>query len=214
MTVQILPDFLTHDQVQLLLKEFDRQPYTVEKTKQLDDKTIIYNRHKNNHYNHPASIAHRLVYPNLEAVIGQHTMDHGSFLESHYPYTIHVDTHANFKNKDFFSHNENTLNLGILISLNEDPNFNTVFFDHFTEIYDVTNPPVVASKNTTSKYSLDDVNLSHLTAEEQAYAKDLEITDIYQWKIGHAVIWPRNQLHVSSNFYPTGKQKKALVLFV
>jgi hypothetical protein len=211
MTVQILPDFLTADEVESLLVEFSLQSYTSEKTKQLFDKTIIASRYKNNHYNTPNSVVRQIVYPKLKNILGDHTMDSGSFLESHYPYDIHLDSHDTFSKKNFYSHTQNEINTSVLISLNEDSCFKTVFFDYFAQTLDLTKVPTGQEKHLDNHRSVD---LSHLPEQHHKFIENLNITDVYHWKIGHAVLWPRTQLHASSNFYLSGKQKKAVVLFL
>jgi len=215
MTVSILPEFLTANETELLLSYFDDQPYTCENTVEYNSNMIVENRHKNNDYNVPNSLCQGIIYPKLEKIIGLHIMDSGSFLESHYPFGIHVDSKKTFADDKFYSHVDSSLNISVLISLNEDPGFNTVMFDYFAEIVDYDQVPSTRSlSNTIADPKYADLNFDHFTPQELKFVRNLQITNVYKWKTGSVIMWPRNQLHASSNFYASGKQKKAIVLFL
>lgn len=210
-----IPDFLTAQEVELLLDHFDRCPYAVENTKQHQNKTIIYNRHKNSDYNLAGSLVREIIYPKLEKIIGPHMMDNGSLLESHYPYPIHVDTHQDSAKNNFYSHSHTYQNQAVLISLNEDPCFKTVMFEYFADLLDYSTAPTGDGMitDTIQDPRYDDLDLSHLSDSNIEFIKNIKITSVYHWKIGSALLWPRNQLHMSTNFYHSAKQKKAVVIF-
>lgn len=213
---QIVHNFLTAKETNFLLSYYESKPYTSEKFTEYQGQQIAYNRHKNSDYDLTSSPVYHLLYPKLKKLLGPHIMDSGALLESYYPYTIHLDTAQTFRDYNFYSHNkiENCLNIAVLISLNEDPSFKTVMFDYFADTIDVAHlPKIVPSNNITSldQYNLD---LQHLTVQELKFVKNLKISDVYDWTAGGLVTWDRNQLHCSSNFYPSGKQKKAIVLFL
>jgi hypothetical protein len=216
MPVSIISNFLTTDDINLLSTYFDDKPYTVERTREYQGNTIIYNRHKNSEYELTDGLVHQIIYPKLEKIIGPHAMDNGSFLESHYPYSIHLDTHQTYAEKQFQCHNNNYLNHAVLISLNDDPSFKTVMFDYFADILDYTQTPSESTNtvNTMADPKYADLDFSHMLPHQIEFIRSVKITNVYSWKVGSAVIWPRNQLHASSNYYPSGKQKKALVFFL
>jgi hypothetical protein len=210
-----IPDFLTAQEVGLLLDHFDRCPCAVEKTKQHQDKTIIYNRHKNIDYNMTGSLVRQIIYPKLEKIIGPHTMDNGSLLESHYPYPIHLDTHQDSAKKNFYCHSHDWKNQAVLISLNEDPCFKTVMFEYFADLLDYSLAPIGDGTitDTIQDPRYENLDLSHLADSQIEFIKNIKITSVYHWKIGSALLWPRNQLHTSTNFYHSAKHKKAVVIF-
>ena len=216
MPVTIIPDFLTIDEVNSILTYFNNRPYDVENIKEVCGEAIVNNRHKNNDYNLPGSLVREIVYSKLEKIVGPHIMDNGSLLESHYPYAAHLDTHQDLSRKNFHCHSDNFLNQSVLLSLNEDPSFKTVMFDYFADLVDYTEPPVndgsIANTMLDPKYA--NLDFSHMLENQINFIKHIQITDVYNWKTGSAIIWPRNQLHTSSNFYHSGKQKKAIVLFL
>ena len=215
MTVSVLSEFLTISETNLLLSYFDDQPYVAENTVEYNSNMIVENRHKNNDYNVPNSLCRQIIYPKLEKIIGPHIMDSGSLLESHYPYSLHVDSKKTFAKDKFYSHVNVSKDISVLISLNEDSSFNTVMFDYFAEIFDCDQVPSTRSQsNTTADPKYADLNFDHFTPQELKFVRNLQITNVYKWKTGSVIMWPRNQLPASSNFYASGKQKKAIVLFL
>lgn len=215
MTVSIFSEFLTISETNLLLSYFDDQPYVAENTTQHNSDTVIKNRHKNTDYNVPGSFVWQIIYPKLEKILGPHVMESGSYLESHYPFSIHSDTPTTFKERNFYSHTKTSINMSVLISLNEDPSFKTVMFNYFSNTLDCDLIPTTSAEfNATTNYKHADLDLSHFSQQESEFVKNLEITDVYRWQTGSTILWPRDQLHSSSNFYSSGKQKKAIVLFL
>jgi hypothetical protein len=215
MDTQIIHNFLNNDEVGFLLSYYDSKPYTSERTTEYQNRTIILNRNKNSDYDQPTSLVHQLLGPKLKKLLGPHVMDSGSLLESHYPYSMHLDTHDTFEDRQFYLHNkkEKCLDIAVLISLNEDPSFKTVMFDYFSDTIELTQIPNSQNNNIVSNdYS--GIDLSHFTQQQLDFVKNLKISNVYNWSLGGLVIWPRRQLHCSSNFYSSGKQKKAIVLFL
>jgi hypothetical protein len=213
MTTKIIQNFLNNDEVDFLISYYADKPYTSEKTWIYQGREIIYNRHKNSDYDLPTSPVHQLLYPKLKELLGPHVMNSGGLLESHYPYPLHLDTYNKFEDKKFYLHNkkQECLDIAVLISLNEDPSFKTVMFDYFADTIDFDNPPMVGN---TGSEKWPNIDLEHCSPAQLDFAKNLKILDVYDWSRGGLVTWDRRQLHCSSNFYPSDKQKQAIVLFL
>ena len=214
MTIQLLPNFISIDEVDQLIDHFKNQPYTATTYIDVNLKNIVKHKHKNSNYDQKNSLVYNILHGKISAIIGDHQMSHGSLLESHYPVRVHVDTPEQFDTDNFYNLNRTNqyLNIALLISLNEHPSFCTVFFDLVT-------PKLVIPDNSPDELSLvsesyPDLKFDHHTPVQNAFMKQLTITDVYRWKTGSAVIWPRSQVHCSSNFYGHGLTKDALVLFL
>jgi hypothetical protein len=216
MDTQIVRNFLTSDEVKFLLSYYDSKPYTAENIREYQGRKIINNRHKNSEYDLTTSPVHQLIYPKLKEIIGMHQLDAGSLVESHFPFQIHLDTHKTFEDKHFYQHTEaqKCLDIAVLISLNEDPSFKTVMFDYYADAIDLKQIPSNGNMNTQTSVERSEVNLDHFTNQQLEFIQNLKISRVYNWSAGSVIVWPRRQLHCSSNFYPSGNQKKAIVLFL
>jgi hypothetical protein len=214
MSTQLLHNFISIDEVDQLINYFKNQPYTATNYTEVDLKNVVKTKYKNSNYDQKNSLVYNILHDKINSIVGDHQMSHGSLLESHYPFQIHVDTLEQFDTNNFYNLNQTDqyLNIALLISLNEHPSFNTVFFDLDT-------PKLVVPDNPPDELSLvsqlyPDLKFDHHNPIQNAFIKQLTITDVYRWKAGSAVIWPRSQVHCSSNFYGHGLIKNALVLFL
>lgn len=216
MDTQIVRNVLTSHEVGFLLSYYNSKPYTAENIREYQGQKIINNRHKDSEYDIPTSPVHQLIYPKLKEIIGLHQMDGGSLLESHFPFQMHLDTHKTFEDNQFYQHTETSkcLDIAVLISLNEDPSFKTVMFDYCADTIDLTQIPSEGNMNIQESIECADVTLDHFTSQQLEFIKNLKISSVYNWSAGSVIVWPRRQLHCSSNFYSSGKQKKAIVLFL
>lgn len=206
----IKKNILSTSEVKILLEYFKTRPYSKESYREIDGKNILLTRHKDSEYDQKDSIVYKILHEKLYKILGKHEFDSGTLLESHYPFGLHVDTPQQFDIGSFYSHSTDTLrkNIAVLICLSEDPLFNTVFFNYFTNVFDIPlDIEYVEVPNTK------EADLSHLSPLYTKFSKSINIVDVYKWNIGDVFIWPRNQLHCSSNFLKSNKTKNALVLF-
>lgn len=207
-----IQQFITQDQVEILNAYSNHKPPSEVKTIDYNGQKIVRTVHRDCDYHVSDSVVHELLYEKLHKVLGPHTFDHGSFVESHFPYPLHVDTHETFIAKNIYTHTDQKLNASVLICLNDHPLFSTVFFDYFTEIFDIEQSLERCHKQIDS-LSHDSVDLTHLSDRAMTLLSHINITNVAHWRVGDCLIWPRDQLHCSSNFLASGLQKKALVMF-
>ena len=207
MTVSIFENFITIDEVNSLKNYYKEKPYANEKFKDTVDGYRLVYKNKNTDYDLTESFVHKLLNPNSIEKIGNHTLSGGQLLESHYPFSPHVDTVTQFEKKDFYTHKVKITNSGMIIPLEEHAAFNTIFFDLFSE------ENVVPDTSVNLRKYKHPYNLSHLSLEMFNYVSNLKITDVYNWKLGTAVLFDRNQLHCATNFTQFSLTKTAIVLF-
>lgn len=209
--VKTIENFLSADEVSQLVEYFKAKSYTNVTTLDFNGQRIVKSKHKNSDYCQSDSIVYQILQDKIQLAIGNHSMTHGSLLESHYPYPLHVDTYKTFQENNFYNLSNQNLNISLLISLNEHPQFKTVFFDLVTPVLNI--PPNLPITNTPLFPDYPQLNFDHCNDNSKEFLKTLKITDVYDWKVGNAVYWPRDQVHCSSNFYGLGLTKNALVLF-
>ena len=214
-TVKRYPNFLTQSQCAQILEWLEPRPYS--KTKyQTDDQgnEIVKYRNKNLDLHLSTSLVAEIINPSIMQTFGK-LPTHGSLLESHFPFGLHVDTVETFDKKGFESLHKDDINISCLIPLNQGPGHQTVFFDYFSNLIDDN------LKSASTKTLQLDVpkfqgveNLSHLTNTERHLLDEnnIVVSDYETWQIGNAISWPRNQLHCAGNFYTRGV-KEAIVLF-
>lgn len=211
MALEQLPRFLTTTEVANLVDYYSALPYSKEKYIDTHHGNLLQYRNKHSNYDQPDSLAHKILYDKISAHIGKHVMDSGALLESHYPFGLHADAANVFKTKEFYNHNDQSIDHSFLISLNGDDGMSTVFFDYFDDQYITQNLPECAEPVVWAH--ADQIDLSHLSVKELKFIEDKKLSAVYKWHPGDAVTWPRSQLHCASNFYGTGLIKQAITLF-
>lgn len=218
MSIQQYPGLLTPEETDEILHWLKDRPYTKEKYGPGQTATdILHYRNKNIDFHLPDSVVRKIVFPKLSSLlqIPDLTPTHSAFLESHYPFSLHVDTVKTFDNEQFSSTNEHSNERAVLIALNESTDFQTVFFDLHTDNLDeyyekiptmIPDLPVPVYDNTN--------DLSHLSNRARNLLRHYNITraEALTWKKGSALSWHRQQMHCSSNFYNKGI-KQALIMF-
>jgi hypothetical protein len=216
MLLENYPEFLSADEVKIILDWLDHREYTKEKTMLLEGTgEIVKYRNKNTDFQLPDSLIREIVYPKLQRLFNDPTPTHNTFLESHYPFGIHLDTVSTFERKNFTKTSSDTNERAVLIALNQSPSFRTVFFDFYADDLDeyyqnVPNIDALAPEFIAPQ----EIDLSHLTNKELNLLShyNIELAGSCPWETGMAISWSRRQLHCSSNFYTKGV-KKALVMF-
>jgi len=131
------------------------------------------------------------------------------------PFGIHTDS----KTRMDPTRSVDTEGVAVLIPLDEGEHFNTVVWkekcannEEITQlITDFVNLPndKVQNSNITEEVDLDFA----WEKGERNFCNHLTLDGVYNWKLGTAVIWERNQLHASSDFTKHHKYKDAITTF-
>lgn len=206
-TLQIHRGVFSTQEIQDLIDYYRDQPYVKEK---MLDGGLQY-KNKNNDYNIDTSVPYKIINPKLKNILGEHSMQFGTYLESHKPFSLHVDNNTTFQNKGMYQHLSNAhKNLSVLIPLSEHELFSTVFFDYSIELFD---------KNCSLPRVLDQPQsceslLSHLSLEWQEQIQWIPVDGIFHWRLGDLAVWHRDQLHCASNFLSSGLTKQAVTIFL
>jgi hypothetical protein len=198
---KIFHDAISPDQINQILNFYSDKE---------DTKTEIGIVNKNLEYHRPIDFSYKLLNSIITLLTGpDHQFDGGAFKESINPYPPHVDTAAAHYSTGAMalSSTEKKYDLSILIPLVESPHFKTIAFDIFSEINDFDLTPYIRERN-----SLEEDEFTHLKSFHPY--SHLPIDKIFNWKLGDIFVWPRNQLHTSSNFAKHGLVKKFLVMFI
>ena len=211
-------NFLSKDEVNEILEWLESKPYTKEvMIDPLISADAVKYRNKSLDFHLESSLVRKIVFPKLKKIIpNADTADptNSAFLESHYPFGLHVDTLKTFDKNGFYSIKNTTTNTAVLIALNESPDFKTVFFDFYTDDLDKDYDSLPSSSQPVSTLEYPGVDLSHFSDRSKEFLQyhKIKCIDCCRWEQGLAMVWPRTQLHSSSNFSGKGI-KKALVLF-
>lgn len=131
------------------------------------------------------------------------------------PFGIHTDSKTRM-NPDRKAEGEG---VAVLIPLDEGEYFNTIVWKEkctsndditkmITEFVNLPNDKVQNS-NVTEKIDLDYA----WEKGERNFCNHLTLDGVYNWRLGTAVIWERNQLHASSDFTKHHKYKDAITTF-
>lgn len=218
MSIHQYPNFLSSSETDDILSWLEDRPYTKEKfgpTPTSSGVDILHFRNKNIDFHLDDSIVRQIVYPKLSGIISTTCPTHSAFLESHYPFSLHVDTIKTFDSNNFISTNDDSTDRAILIALNESPDFQTVFFDLYTDDLDEYYKNIPEMIPDLPVPVFDQVNdLGHLPnhARNLLSYYSVDRAQGFTWQKGMALSWSRRQLHCSSNFYNKGI-KQALVMF-
>ena len=212
MQTSIYHNLFTAQEIQDILEYFESKPYnTVE-----EYQGVVYSKNKNLDYQIPDSFAYRNIRPKINSILGQdHEIFMGCYKECYQSYSLHYDSprsHSRFDSKYQIPANSK-YNIAILIPLIEHPRFKTVIFDVFDE--DVADKTLMF--DSTCLIGHNDLDLEEFTHVPEEYRKDLNllpVDTIFQWRIGDAVSWDREQLHCSTDFAKFGLIKKFLILFI
>lgn len=208
-TARIFDNVFSSEEIAKLNKYYDKKEYTVIKT---DHRGRLKYKNKNNDYNITYSIPYKIIHQKLTKLIGDHSMQYGAYLESHYPFLPHVDTNENFKDPSYYQHTVPLhTNISVLIPLSEHQDFNTIFWKYWVDEYkegDIL--PIQTEQEADLGSILDHVEKDY----DRMQLARLALDKIYNWKIGSLVVWDRNQLHAATDFTKSGLAKTAITLFL
>ena len=212
------PNFLSSDEVDEILGWLENKPYSKEKIAPATifnaSRDILHFRNKNIDFHLNESVVRQIVYPKLLTIVPGAVPTHSAFLESHYPFSLHIDTVQTFNSKNLPSTAQDSNDRAVMITLNESPDFQTVFFDLYLDDIDRCYNEIPTMVEDLPVPIYDNVSdLSHLPNKARnLLSYHCSKAQAFTWKKGMALSWSRRQLHCSSNFYNKGI-KQALIMF-
>lgn len=205
--MKIYNNFLSHIDLKIITDYKNLQPISVKKFLQDGNLKAV---HRNLSFDIDNTMRD-ILFPKIKNIFPNFKIDTGSFLESHVPYSLHIDTnkfHAKsgatvIKNKKY--------NISLLLPLSENFGSKTVFFDYYCEMF---NKEQVL--NDLKKFPNVEKNFlyTHVPEIDKEIIKKLRIEYIYEWKIGDCIVWPRDQLHMATSYTTSNKKKEAIVIFI
>ena len=115
----IFENVFSLDEINRLRQDQHRRPY---------GKSADSNLAKNIDYHLPHSMAHKIIRPKLDKIIGpDHQFTNGCYREATKPYATHVDNYSFHQSKSLYSfEGEKKYSCAVLIPLLEDPEFRTI----------------------------------------------------------------------------------------
>jgi len=208
--MKIIDNAISISLLEELIEFYDTQPISNVRYRDNGD---IFRYMKHPLYDDHQLLPYQILNPILNSLIGEHAFDGGHYLDAIWPFTAHFDTNEIFKSRNILTHDcKNSSNLGILIPFSENKNFRTVFFDYFLE-HESKKKLSIPDNPTENDPSLMEM-LDHHSDEEFQILKYIPVSDVAEWRMGSIIVWPRHQLHCSSNFAKFNLTKQALVLWV
>jgi len=210
--ITVYENVFTHTEIVQLTNFYNKLP--ISNVRHHPDGRLFRNI-KNSEYNLEDQDAFKILNPKLTKILGPHHFTGGHWLDAHSPYLLHVDNIAIFEKSNIpVYHSPLHKNVGVLIPLVEHQHFHTIFFDHYFEMFDSSYKQEIAkSSNSSLDDSVMDL-LDHHDPNDLPDIKKFKLDQVVNWKIGNVLMWPRNQLHCSSNFEKYGLTKQAIVLWL
>jgi len=185
-------------------KEF--QPLTNESYRD-DQKTQLRHMVKHSDYNIRQSFPYKILSTLIQNIIGEHKLNHGNFTRCYMPFGLHIDTNESLSDK---AHNLSTdsQNTALLIPFTEHESCKTIFFDFFQQ--EEFGPDTVVPRDQQYQHDLE--LFGHCRSYQFEKLKHLKIETVFDWRLGDAVTWPRDQLHSAGNFLDKLEYKEFLIL--
>jgi hypothetical protein len=210
--MKIISNVWTQQDIATLIDFYASQPLSNQRF--LDDGRLWRNM-KNTDYNIKDSLPYRVLNQKLIDNIGQHCFNNGHYLDSHWPFSLHIDaygTHAK-ANVPQFGPRSNA-GLACMIPLSEGPHFQTLFFDYYADDWQKSDIQKIAEHHGECLSPSVLESIDHHSQEQIQKIKYLTLDAVAHWELGSLVVWDRRQLHCSSNFAKYGLTKQAIVLFL
>lgn len=173
----------------------------------------VVNINKNLDYDFAGSVSNTILKPKLNTVFGtDHVVAQGCYKINSLPLGTHIDnagTLYRWQQQDLEPRHQ----AGMIIPLNESEHFCTVTFDVHSDTWHGMSELLPAEHETGSNtFDLD--RLDHIPEPARSQLKQFNIDHVFEWKLGDAVVWSKNQLHTSTNFAKYGLEKKFILLFI
>lgn len=200
-----IQNLFTKEEIALLAQDCDSRPLAVYNN--------VVNINKNLDYHFEGSVSSKILKPKLDQVFGQdHHVAQGCYKVNSLPLGTHIDnagTLYQWEKQDLPPKHQ----AGMIIPLNESEHFCTVTFDVFSDTWHGMSELLPAEYETGSN-DFDMDRLDHIPEPARSQLKKFNIDHVFEWKIGDAVVWNKNQLHCSTNFAKYGLEKKFILLFI
>lgn len=144
----------------------------------------------------------------------------GKFQRCYIPFGMHMDSKPKHTNDNpRFSENWKTEGRALLIPLNEGPHLHTVFWnknyhtikEQNDDFMEFSKLPIDQIKNNDIG-KLYDLEFAWADKNKKLY-NHLELDNVFNWKLGSAATWGRNQLHASTDFTHYNAYKDCLTIF-
>jgi hypothetical protein len=206
----IYKNLWTIEEITYLQSHFDAQPYT--HIQEING--VLWCKNKNLDYHIPNTPVYEIVKPKIQNILGNHEIANGSYKESYFPYAHHIDGYhrPDFK-ESFQAKNTMEHDTAFLIPLVENTHFNTISFNCFDPYYETMGGKLKDEwLNSYNNLNLDDFD--HISSEFRQDISKLPVDKIFNWKVGNAFSWKRDQLHASTNFAKYRLVKKFIIIFI
>ena len=205
----IYKNIFSSEEINKLINFYNSQPFVPMEDYHYRDKEkkIIKQKCKNPEY-YPGIPPYKVLHKKLKNLIGDHTLNHGSYNDGYYPFGLHTDTNTTQSN-DGITLSTVTKNIAVLIPLSQHESCKTIFFNFFADEFE--KHTIV---KTDQSYAVDQSLYGHCSDWGKEKLKFLEVDKIFNWKLGDIATWPRNQLHCAGNFLGKIEYKSFVTLFV
>lgn len=205
---QVFKSIFTPEEIASLKKDFDRKPDLP--NPHADYKGFV---DRNLDYTMPLSVAHRIIKPKLDRVLGpDHEFSSGAYKYGTGPVTPHIDNLASRQRYRTFSETPK-YQCGLLIPMVEGPEYKTVTFDVFSkELF--TQDDEIPQQWLTGHNDLDLEDFGHVPEPNRSRLNQLPVDTVYTWRIGDCLSWHSEQLHLSTNYARFGLTKTYVLMFI
>lgn len=198
-------NLFTPEEIAILAEDCDSRPLSVYNN--------VVNINKNLDYHFEGSISNKILKPKLDSVFGEdHYVAQGCYKVNSLPLGTHIDnagTLYQWEKQDLPPRHQ----VGMIIPLNESEHFATVTFDVYSDSWHGMSELLPAEHETGSN-DFDLSRLDHIPEPARSQLKKFNVDQVFQWRLGDAFMWNKNQLHCSTNFAKYGLEKKFVLLFI
>jgi hypothetical protein len=213
MTATVFSNVFDPTEINTLIEFYDELPIS---NVRYHDDGEIFRTMKHSQYNLQEQAAYQILHPKISAVLGPHQFSGGHYMDSHLPFQLHVDSISAYEHRDVEIFDAPAQqNRGVLIPLSENTHFHTMFFEHYTDRFDMPDLEHMLAETPAPDLIEPWVELmDHHDRRWCDLISRLTLDCVAEWHIGDVISWPRNQLHCSSNFAKHGLTKQAIVIWI
>lgn len=202
---KIFDNLFTQEEIALLSADCDSRPIAAYNN--------VVNINKNLDYQFEDSVSRQILKPKLDQIFGEdHIVAQGCYKINSLPLGTHIDndgTLYKWAKEDTPAKHET----GMIIPLNESEHFCTVTFEVFSDTWHGMSE-LLPQELETGSNDFDLTKLDHIAEPARSQLRRFDISLVYNWNLGSAVTWHKNQLHTSTNFAKHGLEKKFILLFI
>ena len=162
-----------------------------------------------------------ILHSKIVPIVGEHyriSPGCGVFQRCYIPFGMHIDSKRRIDPERSIGEAEGP-GIALMIPLDEDPKFNTVFWNNYfvddqakIEFFNefIALPQHQVQNHRTGDRC--DLEFSWQDPNKKLY-NHLDLDMIYNWKLGTAAYWNRNQLHAASDFTKHYPYKDCITIF-